>query len=116
MNSTSVFQFLRGALRGTWGKEDLGNTTILFVGMNPTAQQVLGMLGNAASQVYFQDTSLLNYRNAYLLCDNISPWLGESADITLNFEVGFLSIKNKVFYFVNIGDNPYTQGIHEYYL
>ena len=114
--ATSIFQFFRGALRGAFGQEDLRGKTILFVGMGNTAQEVLNKICLDEVNIYFKDNSIQNYRSAHTVCTLVSPWLGESVDVVLDFEANELVLKNKPFAFKHILDDAYTQGIHEYYL
>jgi len=114
--SHDIFQFLRGALRGAFGKEDLRGKTILFIGMGSLAQEVLNKICLDSVEIYFQDSSIHNYRSAHTTCTLVSPWLGESADVTLDFEKGQILVKDRPFLFDHILEDAYTQGIHQYYL
>lgn len=114
--TNSIFQFLRGALRGAFGREDLRGKVILFVGMGHAAQSVLNRICMDGVSIYFRNDSLQNYRDAHTICTTVSSWSGENIDIVLDFEENKIVIKNKSFLFENILDGAYTQGIHEYYL
>lgn len=116
VTANKVFQFFRGALRGAYGEENLRDKIILFVGMNKFAQEVLNKLCLDGVTIYFSDTSIQNYRNAYTLCGTVLPWLGDEAHVILDFEKNQLMLKNRPFSFDLILEDAYTQGIHEYYL
>lgn len=86
------------------------------MGMGPLAQEVLNKICLDEVQIYFDDSSIQNYRSAHTVCTLVSPWLGESADVVLDFEKNEIRLKNRSFAFENILNDAYTQGIHEYYL
>jgi len=115
-SATDIFQFLRGALRGAFGNEDLRGKNLVFIGMNSLAQEVLGKLCLDDVGLYFKDPGIQNYRQAFTICGPVQPWLGETADVVLDFTEGVVTIKNRQFYFQFIGEDAYNQGIGEYYL
>lgn len=116
MNSQAVFSFLRGALRGHYGREELQGRQILIVGMGTAAQDLLIRLCVSGAGLFFSDPSVINTYRAHAICSPASPYSGESCEIVVDFVQGKFSLKGKDFPLSNLKSDAYTQGIHEYYL
>ena len=116
MRTNRVFQFLRGAVRAAYGEETFRNKTLLIIGMSRNGQELLNRLCIDGVDIKFQDSKISNYRRSFAVCRGVDIYEGGKVDITVNFSKRYLNIKGKSFPLDKIGDNPYTQGIHEYYL
>lgn len=116
MNSSEIFNFLRGALRGHYGKEELRGKQILIVGMGPDAQDLLMRICVDGVDLFFSDPSIRNNYRAHLICGPANPYNGEPVDIIVDFIQGKFSLKGKDFPLSNLKPDAYTQGIHEFYL
>jgi hypothetical protein len=116
MRTNRVFQFLRGAVRSAYGEENFRNKTLLIVGMSRNGQELLNRLCINGVNIKFQDPKVSNYRRSFAVCRDVDIYEGEKADIIIDFPNRYLNVKGKTFPLDKIGDNPYTQGIHEYYL
>ncbi len=116
MRPNRVFQFLRGAVRAAYGEENFRNKTLLIVGMSRSGQELLNRLCIDGVSIKFQDSKISNYHRSFAVCRDVDVYEGEEVDITVDFSKRYLSVKGKSFPLDKIGDNSYTQGIHEYYL
>lgn len=116
MRINRVFQFLRGAVRSVYGEENFRNKTFLIIGMSRNGQELLNRLCIDGVSIKFQDPKISNYHRSFAICRNVDIYEGENTDIIVNFSNQSLNIKGKSFPLDRIGDNPYIQGIHEYYL
>ncbi len=116
MKTNRVFQFLRGAVRGAYGEENFRDKTLLIVGMSRSGQELLNRLCIDGVSVKFQDPKISNYRRSFAVCRDVEVYEGENADITVDFTKRYVDVKGKTFPLDRIGEDPYTQGIHEYYL
>lgn len=123
ISAKNVFQFLRGALRGTSGLENLWGKKIIIIGMSSIGQELLSMLCFEGPEVFFYDENLVNYNSAYVICSSVQTVLthdAQDADIIINFLNNQLSIYHhkvlKTVNFSSIGEDSYTQGIHAFYL
>lgn len=110
-----TFSFLRGALRGAFGVEDLTKHSILIRGMTSVAQDVLIRVCVEGSQIYFSDSSVRGFYRAHHLCGTIQAHAGENTDVVLDFDTGQISLAGKNFSMGHITQDSYTQGIHEFY-
>lgn len=115
-NPNEVFQFLRGAMRGSFGVEDLRGRRILIIGMDVYGQQLLTMLCVDGAKLFFLSDSLVNYSRAHNVCPAVRPYTSQKIEVIVNLTEGFIQIKDKSFAVSLIGEDPYNQGIHEFYL
>ncbi len=116
MKANTIFNFLRGALRGAYGTEDLRNKKFLLIGMSTLGQSLLGYLCIDGIDIRFHDSSLQNYHRSFGVCRDVDFYDGEDVDVTIDLNNGILKIGKKTFPIKNICSKPYTQGIHEFYL
>ncbi len=116
MKQNKVFQFLRGAVRSVYGIENFRNKTLLIIGMSRYGQELLNCLCIDGVNLKFQDPKISNYRRSFAVCRDVESYKGQSVDIIIDFSNRYLSVKGKTFPMDRIGENPYTQGIHEFYL
>ncbi len=114
--AVQLFHFLRGALRGAYGDEDLRNHAFLLVGMSQLGQELLGYLCIDGINVRFQDPAIKNYYRSFSICGEVDIYEGGEVDVIVDLNNGFLSLNEKTFPIGKIGSDPYTQGIHEFYL
>lgn len=122
-SASQIFNFLRGAVKSSFGVEDFRGKRIAFIGMNIIGQELLSMLCFDDVKLFFSDFSIVNYSRAHMICNSInviSTEIVKDIDILINLEDDFLGVSNasysKEFPLSEIGDDPYNQGIHEYYL
>jgi len=116
MKATKVFQFLRGAVRAAYGMESFRDKTFLIVGMSRSGQELLNRLCIDGANIKFQDPNVSNYQRSFAICRGVDIYEGQDVDITVDFTKNYLQVKDKTFPINKIGDQPYTQGIHEFYL
>jgi len=116
MKTNRVFQFLRGAVRGAYGEENFRNKTLLIIGMSRSGQELLNRLCIDGVNIKFQDPKVSNYRRSFAVCRDVDIYEGEKTDIVVDFSNRHLTVKGKNFSLDRIGEDPYTQGIHEFYL
>ncbi len=121
--AANIFHYLRGGVQGTFGSENLRGKKILIFGMGDVGQQLLSMLCFHGPEVLFYDESIVNYSAAHRICKSVralSSGDEEDADIIIDLLGNRLSIDQGVmFKTVNLsqlGEDPYTQGIHDFYL
>jgi hypothetical protein len=114
--ASKLFHFLRGALRGTYGDEDLRRHRFLIIGTSKIGQELLSRLCVGGIDIKFQDQSLTNHHNTFAVCSDVDVYTGEPVDVIVDFSKNVLHVKNKSFPFDKIGEDAYTQGIHEFYL
>lgn len=116
MKATNVFQFLRGAVRSAYGEESFRNKTLLIVGMCRSGQELLNRLCLDGVNVKFQDPSVVNYQRSFAICQDVDAYSGEKVDIAVDFTKNYLEVRGRSFPLNKIGNKPYVQGIHEFYL
>ncbi len=116
MTTYSLFQYIRGALRGAYGLEELRGKRVLVVGLNTLGQDILLRLCLEGVKLYFLDSGLYNYYCAYLICPSAVPYRGEAVHLLINLEKDFLMVNEKQQPLKEIGEEPYTQGIHDFYI
>jgi hypothetical protein len=114
--ANKIFHFVRGALRGSYGKEDLENRRVLIIGMDITGQQLLTMFCESGACLFFKDDSLVQYDKAQSSCAGAHPYNNQKIEILIDLRQGLISMKERDFALSLIGQDPYTQGIHAYYL
>lgn len=111
-----LFQFIRGALRGAYGTEDLHSRKFLIIGVAPLGQAILGRLCLPEVDILVQERSVGNYTKIFAVCGHVDVYSGDFRDVIIDTESECVIVKNRKFLFSNIGDDPYSQGIHEAYL
>jgi hypothetical protein len=111
-----IFQFLRGAVRAAYGTESFRDKTFLIIGMSRQGQELLNRLCIDGTNLKFQDPKVSNYRRSFAVCRDIDVYEGQEVDVSVDFINGYLCVKGKTFAMDQIGEDPYTQGIHEFYL
>jgi hypothetical protein len=116
MRASDVFHFLRGALRGAYGIEDLRERRFLIVGLSDIGQDLLGHLCVDGVDIRFQDSSMKNYRRSFAACRDVDFYEGGEVDVIVDFDCGLIVVNEKAFPINKISTDPYTQGIHEFYL
>lgn len=116
MQSRQLFHFLRGALRGSYGNESLRDKKFLIIGMSQLGQELLGYLCVDGIDIKFQESGITNYQRSFTVCRDVDVYGGGGADVIIDLDSRLLVLREKVFPIDKIGDNPYTQGIHEFYL
>lgn len=114
--ASELFQYLRGAVRSAYGKEDFRGKSILFVGMDRIGQELLLRLCLEEVNLFFTDYRLSRYHQAHTVCRQVSSHNGEPVDITLDLENKILIVNGKRHSLAKLGQVPYTQGIHDFYL
>lgn len=122
METTAVvlFYYLRGALRGAYGVEDFRNKNVLIVGIDAFGQDILSQICfDDEVKLYFQVDGvrgLKNYLNAFTVCPQAEPWEGQPVDIIVDTLSNKVTVDGTTIDFQMIGEDPYTQGIHDFYL
>ena len=70
-------------------------------------------------KIYFQvdkGQGLGNYLNAFTVCALVEPWEGQKVDVTVDTITRKVTVGDITISFNDIGENSYTQGIHDFYL
>ena len=116
MCPTKLFQFLRGALRGAYGTEDLRSRKFLIVGSSKLGHELLGRLCLPDVDVMVKDCSLVEYPKLFSVCGYVDSYSGEEREVVIDTISQQVVLKGKSVSFSSIGDDAYTQGIHEFYL
>ncbi len=115
-----VFNYLRGALRGAYGIEDFRGKSVLIIGVNTFGQSIVSKVCfDEEVKIYFQvdkEQSLKNYLNAFTVCTLVEPWEGQNVDIIVDTLARKVTVDNITIGFEMIGEDPYNQGIHDFYL
>ena len=118
--TTKVFNYIRGAIRGTYGTEDLRHKHILIVGVNSFGQELINKLCfDKEVHLYFQvdaPQGMQNYLSAFSICTLVEPWEGQDMDIVVDTLSEKLTVGKTTTNFKKIGKDSYTQGIHDFYL
>jgi hypothetical protein len=118
--TTKVFNYLRGALRGAYGVEDFRGKSVLIIGINDFGQDIVSKVCfDEEVKLYFQvDAShgLKNYLNAFTVCALVEPWEGQEVNIVVDTLSQEVTVDNTTVSFSGIGEDPYNQGIHDFYL
>lgn len=120
MKSSDIFSFLRGAIRGSFGKEDFNDKTFLLVGCDDLGLELLTAIFSAGEILLFFTPTEKNKIREYVEIIRRFPdalsWKGEPIDVVINLNEGFLKIKGREVLFSDIQEDYYTQGIHSFYL
>ena len=118
--ATKVFDYIRGAIRGAYGVEDFRGMGVLIIGINEFGQDIVSKVCfDEEVRLYFQvdaEQSLTNYLNAFTVCALVEPWEGQAVDIMVDTLSGKVTVDNTTISFREIGEDPYNQGIHDFYL
>lgn len=121
--ASRIFNFIRGAVRAVYGIEDLRGKRIVVNGMDKVGQDLLVMLCFDDIKLFFNDDSIMNYNKAHMICGSVEPMVMGTAyneiDVFIDLVNGTILVGDnnaKQFPIEDIGDDPYNQGIHEYYL
>jgi len=117
--TTKIFNYVRGALRGAYGVEDFRGKSVLIVGVNSFGQDLVSKICfDEEVSLYFKGDSrsnLQNYLNAFTVCALVEPWDGQEVDIIVDTLAQQVTVKGTTFDFAEIGENPYVQGITDFY-
>ena len=116
MCPAKLFQFIRGALRGAYGTEDLLGRRFLIIGVGTLGQAILGRLCLPEVDILVQEQSVGNYTKIFAVCGHVDVYDGSDRDVVIDTAEECLTVKGRRFSFSSIGDAPYTQGIHDNYL
>jgi hypothetical protein len=122
MKAIQIFNFLRGAIRSSFGVEDFRGKRIVVVGTDTIGQELLSLLCFDNVSLFFVDNSLVNYNKAHMICKSVNVIANSEVDIDIiiDFTEGYVCVNGnsstKDFNISDIGDDPYNQGIHEYYM
>ena len=111
-----VFNFIRGAIRASYGIESFRDKTFLIIGMSKYGQRLLNRLCIEGIDVKFLDGKVSNYYRSFAICKEVDSYQGQPSDVIIDFLNDYVCMGEKTFPIGQIGTNPYTQGIHEYYL
>jgi len=118
--TTKVFNYMRGAIRGAYGAEDFRGKSVLIVGVNDFGQDLVSKVCfDEEVHLYFkvdEDKGLKNYLNAFTVCAFVEPWAGQEIDIVVNTLSQKITVGGTTINFKEIGEDPYNQGIHDFYL
>ena len=120
--ASRIFNFIRGAVRSVYGVEDFRGKRIILSGMDVVGQDLLTMLCFDDVKLFFNDSSLTNYDHAHLICSSVEVMIPgtsyDEIDVFIDLINGTILVGNESnpFPIEEIGDDPYNQGIHEYYL
>ena len=118
--TTKLFNYLRGALRGAYGVEDFRGKSVLIIGVNDFGQDIVSKICfDEEVNLFFQvdeEQGLKNYLNAFTVCALVEPWDGQKVDIVVDTLSRKVTVDGTTISFNLIGEDPYTQGIHDFYL
>ena len=115
-NAIQIFNFLRGAIRSSFGTEDFRGKRIVVVGMGKLGQDLLTMLCIDGVDVKFIDPKISNYHRSFMVCKEVDLYQGQKSDVIIDFTNGYLCVKGKTFPINKINNRAYEQGIHEFYI
>lgn len=118
---SKVFGFVRGAVRGLNGREDFRNLKFLIVGTDGDGLELIRHISSAPdASVYFTNSSgqaLRQYQEVLGLDPSIQYWTEEGyVDVVIDNVNEKIFIGPREFYFTDLEEDSYTQGIHEFYL
>jgi len=110
---------MRGALRGAYGAEDFRDKSVLIVGVNDFGQDLVSKICfDEEVHLYFkvdEDKGLKNYLNAFTVCALVEPWDGQAVDIVVDTLARKVTVDGTTISFKMVGEDPYNQGIHDFY-
>lgn len=113
-----VFQFLRGAFRGLYGKEDFTDKRIIIRGLSEGGEGLIKRLRYTGAKLLFSPTSMSDYCRAFSICPEIEEAPNEHpmfVDVVVDFVNQVFDLVEMPYYMNEIGEDPYNQGIHEFY-
>lgn len=117
--TTKIFNYLRGALRGAYGIEDFRGKSVLIIGVNDFGQDIVSKICfDEEVKLFFQvdeEQGLQNYLNAFTVCTLVEPWDGREVDIVVDTISHKITVDKTTVTFGMVGEDPYTQGIHDFY-
>jgi hypothetical protein len=117
--TTKIFNYLRGALRGAYGVEDFRGKSVLIIGVNSFGQALVSNICfDEEVNLYFQvdeEQGLGNYLNAFSVCALVEPWSDQPVDIIVDTLTQKIIVDNTTISFGEIGEDSYTQGIHDFF-
>ena len=114
--STSIFQFLRGAIRGAYGQEDLREKRILIVGQEEVGRELLKYLCFDNVYVFISKAGLEEYVTAFHTCQGVELYDGQEMDLVIDTIDGVFTMRQHSFPLSSIKIDAYNQGLSEYYL
>ena len=118
--ATEIFAFLRGAVRGSYGIEDFRGLGVLFIEMGSVEKELLKRLNIDGVDLYFLDNCLINYNDAHMICPGALPYQNQRKVQILidlaNTKGPSVTVGPKTVVLPEFGEDPYTQGFHEFYL
>ena len=121
--SSKIFNFVRGAVRTVYGIEDFRGKVIVISGMDIVGQELLTMFCFDDVKLLFHTPDVISYSKAHLICNSIKVMKPEKVyneiDIFIDLIHGTILVgdnSRRRFPIEEIGNDPYNQGIHEYYL
>jgi hypothetical protein len=122
-SASKIFNFVRGAVRSYYGEENLRGKRILVYGMDEIGQELLTMLCFDDVKLFFYDDSISNYDKAHMICSSVEVMVRgnvyDNLDVYIDLVEGTVLVgdnESKLFPIDKIGNDPYNQGISEYYL
>jgi hypothetical protein len=122
-SASKIFNFVRGAVRSYYGEENLRGKRILVYGMDEIGQELLTMLCFDDVKLFFYDDSISNYNKAHMICSSVEVMVRgnvyDNLDVYIDLVEGTVLVgdnESKLFPIDKIGNDPYNQGISEYYL
>src|SRR5574338_1355836 len=99
---TKLFQFLRGALRGAYGTEELGSGRFLIIGSSQLGRDLLSRLCLPDVDVLVKDCSMVNYPKLFSVCGYVDTYGGEERDVIIDTIAGEVVLKGKSVSFSSI--------------
>lgn len=117
MTGNDLFNFTRGAIRGNYGREDFRKLKFLVIGYNPLGIALISALCMDGVDIKFYENSLIGYKDYMLVCPGIEFYKSQDVDVIINLRENSVTMGNKSFPIDKIEESdPYTQGIHAFYL
>ncbi len=118
--TTKIFNYIRGALRGAYGVEDFRGKSVLIIGVNDFGQDIISKICfDEEVNLFFQvdvEQGLKNYLNAFTVCALVEPWDGQAVDIVVDTLSRKVTVGGTTISFKMVGEDPYNQGIYDFYL
>ena len=107
-------------MRSAYGSEDFRGKSILIIGVNNFGQELVSKICfDKEVKLYFEvdiEKGLKNYLNAFAVCALVEPWDGQPIDVIVNTLSQKVTVDSTTIRFKEIGEDPYTQGVHDFYL
>lgn len=109
-----VFSFLRGAVRGHFGSEDFSDKKFLIIGAQSSEDvELMFSIDAGRGAVLLKEPSLSLYVN--LLKKGLEIEHSEQENIEIDLLANEIRLFKKSFPIGEIGEEPYSQGINEFY-